>query len=119
MTSSSLTSKSPAAPETSANPETVPCPRCAGPLTDPNGLGWCMKCGYCQAVEGEKLSFMSAAEAQKVSLGGLVEVGQVVGGFPRWFWIAGLGVLLFFFFSFLPAVQLPEDSFDRALWTTV
>src|SRR5438105_11856911 len=26
------------------------CPRCGGKLVDPDGLGWCQRCGYCHSL---------------------------------------------------------------------
>jgi len=47
--------------------EAVPataCPRCRGKLADPEGLGYCPRCGFCRAVEREKAQAQTAA-AQK------------------------------------------------------
>jgi hypothetical protein len=103
-----------------AGPRGTPCPRCAKPLTDAAGLGWCPACGYCRSLEESQVSVpetMHQAPEQKTSMGGLVELGQAVGGLPRWVWIMLLGVVGFAAISMLPARQLAPNSFERALWS--
>src|SRR5260370_182386 len=92
-----------------------PCPKCGKPLTDAAGLGWCPACGYCRSLEEAQVSLPARREApaQQPSMGGLVELGQAVGGLPNWVWIMLMGVAGFGAFSLLPAYQLPKDSFDR------
>ena len=100
-----------------------PCPRCGKPITDAAGLGWCPACGYCRSLEEGKASLpevekKSAVAAKKPSLGGLVELGEAMGGLPRWVWIMLMGVVVFGAFSLLPNQQLAKNSYERALWST-
>lgn len=96
------------------------CPRCKSALTDPNGLGWCTKCGYCRSIEEERqvLKNLDEPVVSKKSYGGLIEVGQTIGGLPEWFWICLTGAIGFFVVSFVPNWQLPKDSLERAVWTS-
>ena len=105
---------------TSGPAKSNPCPKCGKPLTDTAGLGWCSACGYCRSLEEHKdvLPPKSAAPVKKASVGGLVELGEAIGGLPRWVWIMVLGVLAFWCFSLLPNHQLPPNSLERAIWTT-
>jgi hypothetical protein len=90
-------------------------------LTDAAGLGWCPACGYCRSLEESQSKLPDPRETKPVkkpSMGGLVELGEAVGGLPRWVWIMLMGVVVFTAFSLLPGWQLKKDSLDRALWCT-
>src|SRR5689334_21991523 len=47
-----------------ARPVVAACPRCRGKLTDPAGLGWCQRCGYCHSLEQVKAKVPVQVAAQ-------------------------------------------------------
>ncbi len=97
------------------------CPRCQGPLVDPQGLGWCQKCGYCRSLDEAKANPVTAkppAPAQKFAEGAGAVV-SLAAGLPNWFWLLLLGMALFAAASLLPGLALAPQSFARALWCTL
>ena len=102
-------------------PAAVACPRCAKPLADPNGLGWCSACGYCRSLEdGDAAMSQAEAAISRPSYGGMTETGQAIRGLPMWFWTSLLMVALGVFVSILANRQLPlGDCLERARWTTL
>jgi hypothetical protein len=96
------------------------CPRCDGTLTDPGGLGWCQKCGYCQSLEEEKARVPVAVVEQPPvpSALGTVEMIEIARSLPPWVWICVGGVFAIVMASFVPGVLLPNPSLPRAAWCT-
>ena len=100
--------------EAEAGQET--CPRCAQPLVDPHGLGWCKGCGYCRSLEMEKGNQLLQA-APEPSRGAVL--AGAAGNVPLWLWLL-LGGLVVLAGMSLTAGRLlpPGNNLTRALWTT-
>jgi hypothetical protein len=103
-------------------PDSAVCPKCRGKLIDPEGLGWCLVCGYCRSTADKtaRLAVREGAVAPKnQSLTGIVECGKIVGKVLVWCGvefavIAGLVVL-----ALAVDARLPSDSpRTRAIWST-
>src|SRR5260370_41891839 len=79
------------APTAEPTPAAVPCPRCGGKLTNPEGLGWCPSCGYCRSLEQDanKAALAAPPAPRRPSPLGVVEFVDGLGRLPSW-----LGALL-------------------------
>ena len=102
-------------------PAAIACPKCAKPLADPHGLGWCSACGYCRSLETGDVALSSAEAALlRPSFGGMTETSDAIRGLPMWFWTSLLMVALGVFVSILANRQLPVgDCLERARWSTL
>src|SRR5438132_9975401 len=76
-------------PAAAPAPAVVPCPRCGGKLTNPEGLGWCPSCGYCRSLdEGPGKTAMAVPQGPRTpSSLGIVEFFEVLGKLPFWLWV--------------------------------
>lgn len=106
------------APAEEKMPDT--CPRCKGPLADPEGLGWCLGCGYCRATaeDGPKAPLTDMPGPRKPSPLGVVEFFMVLTMVPAWAWLllAGIGGVVYV--ALLGVQGTTEDTRERALWCT-
>src|SRR5438132_8108230 len=108
-------------PAAAPAPAVVPCPRCGGKLTNPEGLGWCPSCGYCRSLEqdAKKAALAAPTAPRGPSALGIVEFAEVLGKLPRWLWVLLGGTSIVVGISVAADVVLPEDSLARALWSSV
>ncbi|TPW00634.1 MAG: serine/threonine protein kinase, partial [bacterium] len=83
-----------------------PCPRCGGPLSDPDTLAWCPKCGYFATQE--------KGVAKPGSAKGAAAVLQLI---DRWQWIMIGGMAVIAGITFAAGMFLPERSRLRAMWS--
>src|SRR5262245_49945200 len=114
--------QNPTLPITPVPPGTGACPKCGNKLTDPLGLGWCQKCGYCRSLEEDKTqALIQRREAQKrqPSPLGSLEFFQMVARFPAWTWVLIGGVAMVVALNVPPALSLPDDCLGRALWSSI
>jgi hypothetical protein len=96
------------------------CPRCGDKLSTQTELAWCVRCGYCRALEtAASRATLVAPPPSLVSSGGLAEVYHQVSSLPRWFWVLFQGVAAIAVFSALANFFLPANSLPRAVWSTV
>jgi hypothetical protein len=96
------------------------CPRCQARLVDPQGMGWCQACGFCRSVEeGQGQVPGRRAATAKPSLLGANEFGFLLTHIPGWVYVLVVGCGAVFVASLMPATQLPEGSYERAVWATV
>lgn len=104
------------------------CPKCKGKLTDPTGLGWCPKCGYCRSVEAEAGRVVEAIPgpqaARKPSFMGMREFLELILHAPAWVKILTAGVVIIVAISYAAGKYLPvgseeQGSLARALWGTI
>jgi hypothetical protein len=96
------------------------CPSCKGKLTNPEGLGWCPKCGYCREVEREKQTdSVEPAQETKPSFLGWRETLDLVRDLPPWFWVMVAGMIVILGVSLSTRWFLGPQSRTRALWCTV
>jgi hypothetical protein len=109
------------APPAESAPEVVPCPRCGGKLTNPEGLGWCPSCGYCRSLEQDanKAALATPTTARKPSALGVVEFGEMLAKVPRWFWGTLGGIAVVVVISLAADFTLAEESLPRALWSSI
>jgi hypothetical protein len=100
----------------------VPCPRCQKPLTDPDGLGWCQACGFCQSLEEGK-SNVPLPEVPKPAVGpsqgGMFELLVLITRLPSWWWTLLTGMALFALVSYVTGKHVAMTTFERALWCTI
>ncbi len=96
------------------------CPRCAGNLIDPNGLGWCKACGYCRSLEEERARapLQPAAAPREASRLGLAEFCGLLAKLPTWFWTLLAGIAAVLVCSLPPMLALPGESLPRCVWCT-
>jgi hypothetical protein len=108
----------PAKPATAAGPPTHGCPRCGQPLVDPQGLGWCKACGYCQSLgtEPRRVKTTEAAAPRKPTW---LEAGKLIGWQPLWFWVAIFSVTVLALGTYLAFEKVHPRPLPRALWTTI
>lgn len=91
------------------------CPHCGSSLVDPNGLGWCQKCGFCKTLQ-EKPVQKTQRLAPPKSGGASSPSIQL----PFWFWVLILGMGVVIGATALVNTRLPAGpKFERALWCTV
>jgi hypothetical protein len=109
------------APAAVPAPGAVPCPRCGGKLTNPEGLGWCPSCGYCRSLDegAGKMAIAAAQGPRKPSPLGIVEFFEVLGKLPFWLWMLVGGSAIVAAISVAADFVLPEESLARALWSTI
>lgn len=108
------TSAPPAAPAPGADA----CPRCAKPLVDPAGLGWCQACGFCKSLEDDKARIPLQATGASAGPKPAGAMSAVIGNLPVWFWILLGGMALFAGATLLPAYYFGKNPLHRALWCT-
>jgi len=109
-------------PPSEAAVDTSLCPNCGHKLTNPLGLGWCQKCGYCRSLEEDKARVplqQAQSQRRKPSPFGLLEFFQMVAMFPSWSWVLIGGVLTVAAVNVPPAYLLADGSLGRALWTSL
>jgi hypothetical protein len=108
----------PAAQAVAAGP---PCPRCGARLINPDSLGWCAQCGYCQSLEDEAAKgSLEKAAPRKASLLGVVEFADLLMRIPVWVYVLLTGVIAIVMTAFYVDAHLPvELSFGRAFITTI
>src|SRR5439155_25857678 len=111
----------PSVPSVEPPPVASPCPRCNGPLTNPEGLGWCPKCGYCRSLEEDanKAALAAPPAARRPSALGFVEFFEVLGKLPSWLWPLLGGIVGVVVLSFAADFVLPNESLSRALWSAI
>lgn len=111
----------------------VPCPRCAKPLTDPEGLGWCQECGYCKSLEDPATKKLVETEPAKPAPATVAvqQAGQLVSNIPYWSYILVAGVFFIVVLTILANRRLPAQNDNpltptqaghglaRAQWTTL
>lgn len=104
-------------------PKAEACPKCAKPLANSAGLGWCSACGYCRSLEGETKTLAAPTQTEdgKTPPGGRIEeTSKAVANLPLWFWVTLIVVADAVAISIVAGRQLPEGSnFQRALWCTL
>jgi hypothetical protein len=108
-------------PEISPDPPSAEtCPRCGGKLINPEGLGWCSKCGYCKSLEegAAKVELAPQATRQPSPLGAR-EFVELLQRLPRWFWVLVGGAAVIALVSFAGNLVLPRSSLPRALFSTL
>lgn len=99
------------------------CPRCSHKLVNPEGLGWCSKCGYCRSIEEEQ-SAAAVGESEekpaeeKASTLGAAEFAQTVHLMPSWSRPLALGMLLIIGICYVGNMLLPAECLGRAAWAT-
>ena len=79
------------------------CPRCGHALFDPDNLGWCARCGYCDAIESHR-----AAPASQVR--------EFIDALPGWAWVLTGGIFAAGGLTFAADQLLPPDSKARVTW---
>jgi hypothetical protein len=107
---------SPAAP----SPDPSACPRCGGKLANPDGLGWCPKCGYCRSLDGDETPAALAPKrvaSKPPSALGASEFGEAMKHMPRWVWPLLGGAAAVAVLSVAVDSLLPEECLTRALWS--
>ena len=108
------------APTTGAR-QTV-CPKCQSKLADPEGLGWCMKCGYCRATDDAQSSLAARAAPNLAPPGpsfmGVQELYQHFLRIPTCLYLGLLGIATVVFVAYCGEMQTVDGSRGRALWTT-
>src|SRR5262249_744208 len=94
------------------------CPRCRGTLAAPDGLGYCPRCGYCRAVEQEKLmaEAAAAAPAQETVKEQLATALQMVRALPESAWVILVATIFLVPISYLAHRNLGVDSRARYFW---
>jgi hypothetical protein len=99
---------------------TNPCPKCAKPLTDAAGLGWCPACGYCRALAetAGKTDPAKPASSPEVDVTPAT-LAAAAARLPLWVAPLAVGMGLFVVVSLYIGKLLPPNSFERALWTTL
>jgi hypothetical protein len=103
-----------------APPNPTACPRCQGPLIDPQGLGWCRKCGYCRSIEEDRDRLpVKPAGVRSMSPLGIVEFFQLCTKIPAWIYIMLIGCVGVVLASLPPAFGLAPNSLPRTLWSTI
>lgn len=96
------------------------CPRCAKPLIDPSGLGWCAGCGYCKSLANDPTERLLAEQTAKSPLVGVVATGGAIVGLPMWFWACFPFLAVGIVFSIYNGNRLPAgENLPRALWATL
>jgi hypothetical protein len=97
------------------------CPRCGGKLMNPEGLGWCPKCGYCRSLEEDaaKVPLVAKPVVHKSSPLGVVEFFDLLAKLPRWMWVLLGGMATVAAVSVAGHFYLPNDSLARALWSSI
>src|SRR5581483_10983859 len=104
----------------SEQPSEATCPRCGNKLINPDGLGWCSKCGYCKSLEeGAAKMELPAAATRKPSALGAMEFIELLQRLPKWFWVLVSGTAVIAVLSFAGNLLLPKSSFPRALVSTL
>ena len=102
--------------------DTTVCPNCGHKLTDPQGLGWCQKCGYCRSLAEDMARIplqQAKPQRRKPSPFGVLEFFQLVANFPTWVWVLLGGVLTIAAVNLPPAYLLADGTLGRALWTSI
>jgi hypothetical protein len=94
------------------------CPRCAKPLTDPTGLGWCPACGYCHSLEEDRAK-LNLKPAPKAKQAPVVVPGMAPAQFPVWACVLIAGMIVLAVVTLLASRQFPLKPLHRAIWTTV
>jgi hypothetical protein len=107
-----------AAPKKNAPPAVTICPRCAGKLTDPDGLGWCQRCGYCHSLEQDraKVRLKPPPAAHKAKEAGLLEFVLLLFKVPSWFWTMLAGAGLVALLTMLTGQSHLKTPLARMLW---
>jgi hypothetical protein len=97
------------------------CPRCGGRLSNPAGLGWCPKCGYCRSLQEEANlpAALGKPAAVKSSPLGVVEFFHLLGRVPGWFWVLAGGGAVLTSLAAAADFLLPDNCLARALCSTV
>jgi hypothetical protein len=105
----------------SADDPQPPCPRCGGKLVNPEGLGWCPRCGYCKSLveDSAQGALPSAPPSRQASPLGIVEFGALLGNVPSWLRITLAGVAGVTLISTAANYSLADESFARALWSSL
>src|SRR5438128_8797477 len=106
--------EAPSSKPSEASVERTICPRCQSKLTNPEGLGWCSRCGYCRSLEEEKpvaapLPTEQPATSKKPSALGALEFVEAVKVLPDWLWplLGGVGGVMAA--SIVTDQYLPEE----------
>ena len=106
--------------EQTATGEAVPataCPRCRGKLADPEGLGYCPRCGFCRAVEREKAQAQTAAAQLCEAANRQVATNwQAVQALPASVWVILVATVFLLPISYLAHRNLAADSRARYVW---
>jgi hypothetical protein len=102
-------------------PSATLCPRCGSNLVNPDGLGWCSKCGYCRSLEEGAPKVAPTAEPQQrqPSPLGVVEFLQLLGKMPPWLKMLLAGAAVVVLVSFAADFLLAPNSLARAIWGTL
>jgi len=120
---SDVLAKAPAAksPVVDSKAVETPCPKCGTKLVNPQGLGWCPKCGYCRSLSEVDLTAMApeTAPVRKPSPLGVVEFYDVLCRMPPWLRTLLGGMSAVAALSVGARFVLPPDSLVRALWSTL
>ncbi len=111
------------APEDTAAPvDPTLCPRCGNKLANPEGLGWCSKCGYCRSIEEEAANpAMAAGEAsaaKKPSALGAAEFAETMRLLPPWSRPLLAGVFVIILACVVGNGLLAEEGLARCGWAT-
>jgi hypothetical protein len=90
------------------------CPRCAQPLTDAAGLGWCPGCGYCRTLEETP-----AHEPGTLQTAIQADTPKEEYRIPNWIWPLVVGVALIVNGTILANRKIIDTPFQRALWASL
>ena len=105
--------------DSSANPSL--CPRCSEKLIDPQGLGWCAKCGYCRTLteEAPQALVSEAPVAHQPSPLGILEFCDMMARLPHWLKVLLCGIGVVAVLSLFARLVLPDGTLARALVCTL
>src|SRR5438876_7605992 len=86
-----------ATPEPEATADASVCPKCGSKLVNPEGLGWCAKCGFCRTLQEDSakadlVAKPAAPRPKSSSALGITEFFELLARLPRWFWILLAGI---------------------------
>jgi hypothetical protein len=114
-----VAAEAPAAPK--SGPGVVRCPRCQNKLIDPNGLGWCQRCGYCHSLEQDraKVPVKVASTARPKADPNILDFVLLLVKVPVWFWMMLLVAAALVAMTWLAVQRVQPTPFPRCIWCTV
>ena len=110
-----------AAPPVEAEATEPACPRCGAKLIDPQGLGWCSKCGYCRTLAEEAPVAMvsETAVTQQPSPLGVLEFWDMMVRLPHWLKVLLCGMGVVAVLSLFARLLFLDGTLVRALCCTL